>query len=706
VKSCSWQENSAILQFSHFSGNIILIPLAAYLYSWMGGSLFNHTIGDPVMNRRTLPSTIGLLAMALGILAALLPLAPLQYVAAESPTVAVVGTLQSELGCPGDWDPACEQTYLEYDAADDVYQRTFAVPAGSWEYKAALNNSWDENYGANATPGGSNIGLNLGADGNVKFYYDHKTHWITDNVNKIIATVPGSFQSELGCPGDWQPDCLRSWLQDTDGDGIYSFSTTAIPAGNYEGKVAHNESWDVNYGVGGVPGGSNYAFSVAENGLMVTFTYDPSTHVLTIDSETPPPPPPDPMVNIPGSMQSELGCPGDWQPDCAATYLDYDAVDDVYQRVFEIPAGNWEYKAALNGTWDVSYGANATLNGPNINLSLSELKNVKFYYDHKTHWITDNVNKIIATVPGSFQSELGCPGDWQPDCLRSWLQDTDGDGIYSFSTTAIPAGDYEGKVAHNESWDVDFGVGGEPGGDNYAFSVPANATVSFSYDPSTHLLTITANADSGGGEIEPGDEELVAVPVRSVLADEFFYFVLPDRFENGDPSNDRGGSAVDDPLVHGFLPTDKGYYHGGDLAGLKSKLDYLQGMGVTAIWMTPQFTNRWVQGDGTIEGSSAGYHGYWQTDYTTIDPHFGSNTELIDLIDTAHARGMKVFFDIITNHTADVISYEEGVFSYRNKTDYPYRDADGNTFDDRDYAGTAPSPTSTRLSASPIRRSS
>jgi alpha-amylase len=68
-----------------------------------------------------------------------------------------------------------------------------------------------------------------------------------------------------------------------------------------------------------------------------------------------------------------------------------------------------------------------------------------------------------------------------------------------------------------------------------------------------------------------------------------------------------------------------------------SKLDYLQGMGVTAIWMTPQFTNRWVQGDGTIEGSSAGYHGYWQTDYTTIDPHFGSNAELIDLIDTAHA---------------------------------------------------------------------
>ena len=54
-----------------------------------------------------------------------------------------------------------------------------------------------------------------------------------------IATVPGSFQSELGCPGDWEPDCLRSWLQDPDGDGTYSFETTAIPAGSYEAKVHH-----------------------------------------------------------------------------------------------------------------------------------------------------------------------------------------------------------------------------------------------------------------------------------------------------------------------------------------------------------------------------------------------------------------------------------------------------------------------------------
>ena len=62
----------------------------------------------------------------------------------------------------------------------------------------------------------------LGTNRTVKFYYDHATHWVTDNVNSTIAVAPGSFQSELGCSGDWDPGCLRSWLQDPDHDGIYT----------------------------------------------------------------------------------------------------------------------------------------------------------------------------------------------------------------------------------------------------------------------------------------------------------------------------------------------------------------------------------------------------------------------------------------------------------------------------------------------------
>ena len=99
---------------------------------------------------------------------------------------------------------------------------TTGVPAGAWEYKAALNNSWTENYGAGGVQDGPNILLSLAAGTDVKFYYDHESHWVTDSQNSVIATVPGSFQDELGCPGDWDPACLRSWLQDADGDGIYA----------------------------------------------------------------------------------------------------------------------------------------------------------------------------------------------------------------------------------------------------------------------------------------------------------------------------------------------------------------------------------------------------------------------------------------------------------------------------------------------------
>ena len=393
-------------------------------------------------------------------------------------SVTIAGTLQNELGCSNDWQPDCTNTHLSYDLADDIWQGTFSIPAGYWEYKATLNDSWDENYGLNALQNGTNIPLSLTAGTSVKFYYDHKTHWVTDNLNSIIVTVVGSFQDEIGCPGDWQPDCLRSWLQDIDGDGIYAFSTDLIPPGDYEAKVAINESWDETYGADGVLNGDNIPFSVTE-GDIVNFHYNSLSHVLTITS-------PPSSVTIAGSFQSSP-----WNPADVMTHLIYDVEDDVWQGTFSIPGGSWEYVAALNDSWLETYGANAILNGPNISLSIGNISDVKFYYDHKTHWITDNVNSVIATVIGNFQDEIGCLGDWQPDCLRSWLQDTDGDGVYTFSTDLIPPGDYEAKVTINESWDENYGLDGILGGPNIPFTVGNNEYVLFSYNATSHVLTIS-----------------------------------------------------------------------------------------------------------------------------------------------------------------------------------------------------------------------
>lgn len=163
-------------------------------------------------------------------------------------TVAIPGTLQSELGCSGDWQPDCDKTFLTYDAEDDVWQGAFEVQPNNDQdkkgprYKAALNGSWGENYGRNATPGGADIPLAVTQPTLVKFYYDHKTHWVADNFNQVIATARGTFQSELGCKQDNDPACLRSWLQDPEGDGTYSFATRQLPPGTYTVELGINEA--------------------------------------------------------------------------------------------------------------------------------------------------------------------------------------------------------------------------------------------------------------------------------------------------------------------------------------------------------------------------------------------------------------------------------------------------------------------------------
>ncbi|GLW22965.1 hypothetical protein Mame01_30080 [Microbispora amethystogenes] len=227
----------------------------------------------------------------------------------------------------------------------------------------------------------------------------------------------------------------------------------------------------------------------------------------------------------------------------------------------------------------------------------------------------------------------------------------------------------------------------------------ASATTSLTTSPTTARIAVpqaggtaagtTARTGAGtatshaGPSAAPPDAELARDALRVNLSRERLYFVMTDRFADGDASNDRGG-LTGDRLTTGFDPADKGFYQGGDLAGLISRLDYVKGLGSTAIWLTPSFKNRPVQGTGAE--ASAGYHGYWITDFTAIDPHLGTNAQMKSLVKEAHKRGMKVFFDIITNHTADLVDYAEKTYGYRGKAAYPYVDASGRVFDDRDYA--------------------
>lgn len=126
------------------------------------------------------------------------------------------------------------------------------------------------------------------------------------------------------------------------------------------------------------------------------------------------------------------------------------------------------------------------------------------------------------------------------------------------------------------------------------------------------------------------------------------YLIMPDRFANGDRSNDDPAKSP------GLTDRDKPrFYHGGDLAGIRQRLPYLKDLGVTAIWMNPVYdNNNGLNFKETYDGQPmADYHGYGATDFYAVEEHFGSLAELRSLVDDAHAMGIKIIADMVANHT-------------------------------------------------------
>ncbi|MNQ27794.1 Alpha-amylase precursor [compost metagenome] len=124
------------------------------------------------------------------------------------------------------------------------------------------------------------------------------------------------------------------------------------------------------------------------------------------------------------------------------------------------------------------------------------------------------------------------------------------------------------------------------------------------------------------------------------------YFALTDRFANGDPSNDHSYGRQPDG------EQEIGTFHGGDLRGLTGQLDYLQQLGVNALWISApvEQIHGWVGGGDQGDFRHYGYHGYYALDFTRLDANMGSEADLRELIARAHARGIRVLFDVVLNH--------------------------------------------------------
>ncbi|MFN7783678.1 MAG: alpha-amylase family glycosyl hydrolase, partial [Lysobacterales bacterium] len=131
--------------------------------------------------------------------------------------------------------------------------------------------------------------------------------------------------------------------------------------------------------------------------------------------------------------------------------------------------------------------------------------------------------------------------------------------------------------------------------------------------------------------------------------DEILYFALIDRFDDGDPTNNDQGAGEYDP-------SDSRRYSGGDLGGLTRRLDYIRGLGATALWITPPVRHQWW--DAAV--GYGGYHGYWAQHFMEVDPHFGTLDDYRALAKGLHGRDMRLVQDIVVNHVGNYFRYPPG----------------------------------------------
>ena len=513
----------------------------------------------------------------------------------SNPTVVtLVGNLQSELGCSGDWQADCATTYLSM-VGNNVWRGEFTVPAGNWEYKTALNNGWDENYGSNFQHNGPNINLTLVSQSSVRFYYDHKTHYIADNIRNIIYTVPGNFNNEVGCAGDWQPECLATFMSDVDGDGVFTLNTGSIPAGSYEFKVATNESWNnPNYGAGG--GSDNVPFTVPGAGFIVTFSFNTNTNTPSVE-----------VVSTGPKPDNNVQWDG----------LRHDSRDLLYRT----PGG------AVAADTDVlirfrTFHNDVTAVGLRV-------------YD-----LNANAQKVITMTPAATAVSCYQPGleDFTCDFWQATVNEATPNNLwYRFIVTDGTDTDfYDDNTAA-----LDGGLGAttdEQEDNSFAlmFYDPAFSAPTWAKGASIYQIFPDRFRDGRTDNNAQTNDIRYDDPVLKLP-----WGTLPEGFcrnySDGDTNCPwRFDTTPPDWSLTKEQPRGRDYY-GGDLKGVDQNLEYLKSLGVNTLYFNPIFD----------AGSN---HSYDTQNYYKIDPYFGTQKDFDNLVKHADQLGMRIVLDGVFNH--------------------------------------------------------
>ncbi|MBQ1784510.1 MAG: pullulanase-type alpha-1,6-glucosidase [Gammaproteobacteria bacterium] len=481
-------------------------------------------------------------------------------------------------------------------------------------------------------------------------------------------------------------------------DGIYE-AVVSLPAGEIGFKIASDDWSTVDFGNASLGlnsetrlyrGFGNAFINVIEAGdyRFVFNAAEPEAPSLTIKLLTDEPPFGDTAVYVRGSMNG-------WGDNNALRYFGAGR----YVEVMELAAGSYEFKLASVDWSTVDLGMGAVTFGDgsfsdpangNIGLTIAEAGRYAFVLDVSTS------GKQLAVVP-DLPPTYGDTAIYLRGSLNGWGTDNplsyDGYGVYTADFTAS-AGTLEFKIASDDWSTVDLGIGGSLTLGRAVAVVPSggNALLTLEQDGSYRLTIITTAEGTqlllelieaaGGGRIvvsAPAEAAMSRLPCNrdgDPSCDLRLYQIMVESFVDGDPSRDYNAGWGNS-------------HHKGDVRGIINSLDYIQSLGVNAIWLTPIFDSHAGEPQQRVDDSvyqipehslNLDASGYFARNYFAIDPKFGSLDDVRELVNKAHERGLYVFFDgVFGHHKGGLIPSPTGQLPVDNADDdptYPGRTVD------------------------------
>lgn len=596
--------------------------------------------------------------------------------------VVLVGSLQDELGAAKEWDPADGKTIMKSDGAGH-HVFTGHLPKGNYDFKIAVGGSWDVNYGANGEANGKNIALRLLKDHDVTFTYDDATHAVTydyagkDAEEKALAAegrsivLTGTVQSKAGAAKDWDPSDTTTRMKAI-GHDFYSYKIK-LPAGTYYYKISVNGSWAENYGLGGNFDGANVQLTLPK-AQEVTFYYNDKSHHIAdstsytfrADKDLP-------------VLSGSFGAVDD-------PLMRDQMLDNLFQKTIPLQKGDYTVTVKMPGEDALTQQVNVAKDG-----------DVTFYYDSKAKRLIADDGRIREdkVYHDSWSTDYRAPFEAVKEGTPVKLSLATGKGDVTSAKLVV----YKAKITAN-------------GGDEYNPDYTAGTVTSYpmtkastsgdqdiwtaSFTPTSYGLYgykfVLNDTKEYGDDAKPGSTgELKLRGVKPYqltvyskdyktpdwAKDAVCYQIFPDRFFNGDKSNDnaranaRGFQPVqhrkwsDLPANYSKTPAADGDkwecndFFGGDIAGITKKLDYLQGLGVTAIYVNPIY-------------DASSNHRYDAVDYGTIDPFLGNFKDLEKLSAEMQKRGMHLIMDGVYNHIGDDSIYFDRYGKYKTVGAYEY----------------------------------